>query len=119
MRNPPPTSPGIPSIHSSPPSASRFAGVGNFFQFRADTGRDFVSVHFDLVEIAAARMNNHAANSAIAHEQIRAAPDDKERQIFASAKTNQLGQMLSPLRGSTQNCAGPPTRNVVCFASGS
>ena len=99
--------------------SGRLRRIGDFLQFRADAGRDFVSGDFDLVEIAAARMNDHAANSAIAHEQIRTATNDEERKIFAPAKTDQLARKLSSLRGSTQNCAGPPTRSVVCFASGS
>ena len=35
-------------------------------------------------------MNDHAANSAIAHQQIRSAPDHKQRQILAPAKSDQL-----------------------------
>ena len=46
-------------------------------------------------------MHDHAANAAVAHEQIRAAADDEERQIFAPAKANQLrksflGSRLDP-----------------------
>src|SRR4029079_8256461 len=37
-------------------------------------------------------MNDHACDSAIAHQKIRAASDDKERKIFSSTKTNQLGK---------------------------
>ncbi len=47
-------------------------------------------MNVDLVEVAAARMNHDTANSAVAHEQIRSATDDEERQIFAPAKTNQF-----------------------------
>src|SRR5439155_24440750 len=68
--------------------------VSNLVEFRADTGRALVSVHHDIVELALTRMNDHACESAIAHQKIRAASDDKERKIFSSTKTNQLRKSL-------------------------
>ena len=72
-----------------------------------------------LIEFTAARMNHHTANSAVAHEQIRTATNDEERQDFRAGKSESDSANAASLRGSTQNCAGPPTRSVVCFASGS
>src|SRR4030095_4043264 len=42
-------------------------GIGNLFQLRADTRGDFAAVDIDLFEIAAGRVNDHSADSAIAH----------------------------------------------------
>ena len=64
-------------------------------------------------------MNDDAANAAVADKQIRAASNDKERADFRAGKIGSVSQDASSVRGSTQNCAGPPTRSVVCFASGS
>src|SRR5207244_12028564 len=69
-------------------------GIRNLFQLRANTGCDLVSIHRDIVELAPTRMNDHACDSAIAHQKIRAASDDKERMIFTSTKTNQFGKSL-------------------------
>ena len=64
--------------------------VGNFLQLYASAGGNLVALDVDFVKIAAARMENHAANAAIAHEQIRTASDDEDRKIFAPAKANQF-----------------------------
>ena len=37
-------------------------------------------------------MNNHACDSAIAHQKIRSAADDEKRKILSSTKTNQFGK---------------------------
>ena len=37
-------------------------------------------------------MNDHAANAAVAHEQIRAASNDEKRKIFQPAKANDFGE---------------------------
>ena len=44
------------------------SGIRDLFQLCSDTSSDLVALHFDAVELAAARMNNHAANSAIANK---------------------------------------------------
>ena len=71
-----------------------FAGIGDLFQFRADTGRDFQARHFDAIEFPAARMHYDAANSSFAHEQIRTAADDEERHPVSPAKANQVRESL-------------------------
>jgi hypothetical protein len=64
-------------------------------------------------------MNDHAANSAVAHEKIRSAPDDEQRQIFAPAKANQfregrLGARLDPkLRRDRQRAASCVSQRFV------
>src|SRR5436190_10335408 len=56
-------------LHPFKPAEIRGAcGVSDFFQLRADAGRDLAALDVDLVECAAGRMRDHAANSAIAHE---------------------------------------------------
>ena len=72
--------------------ASGFARVGHFLQLRAGPGRDFISADLHFIEITAGWMNDHAANSAVADEEIGTAPDDKKRQIFAPAKPDHLGK---------------------------
>jgi len=69
----------------------------------------------DLIEVAAGGMNDYAANSAVAHEQVRTAANHKEWKIVAPAKPDQFDSAPFRCAVSTQNCAGPPTRNVVCF----
>ena len=64
--------------------------MGNLL-LRANGG-DFVSVDVDLIEVAAGRMNDYAANSAVAHEQVRTAANHKEWKIVAPAKPDQFAQ---------------------------
>src|SRR5205807_9833177 len=56
------------------------------------TGPDLIPIHCDIVELTPTRMNDHSGDSAIAHQEIRATSNDKERKIFSSTKTNQLGK---------------------------
>ena len=62
--------------------------VSDLFQLRANPRGNFVSVDVDLIEVATRRVNNQATNSAIAHQQVGAAADDKHWNIFAPAKLN-------------------------------
>src|SRR5206468_5671974 len=62
--------------------------------FRANTGRNFVSLYRDAVKRTSTRMNDHACDSAIAHQKIRSAPDDKKRKIFSPTKTDEFGKRL-------------------------
>ena len=68
------------------------SGICDLFQFCAHTRSDLVAVDFDAIELASARVNDEAANSAVANKQIRSATDDEQRKIFATAKTNQFSK---------------------------
>src|SRR5438874_12269108 len=93
-------------------NASVAPGVSNLLQFRANTGRDLVPIHRDIVELAPTWMNDHACDSAIAHQKIRAASDDKEWKTFSSTEPNQLGK--SVLRPRLGPRLGRPSRAQGC-----
>src|SRR3954451_7142917 len=77
------------SLHPlQPADAVRFSRIGDLLQLHACARAYLHVTHFDPVELAAARMNNHAPDAAITHEQVRSAADHKERLIFAPTKTN-------------------------------
>src|SRR5262249_58988020 len=85
----PPNSPRTPLHPFDPANPSCLPCIGNLFQLHPYTSRDLQTVDFDPFEFTAARMHHHSSNSAVAHEQIRTPANDKKRQAFASAKTNQ------------------------------
>ncbi len=81
------------SFHPFQPAQTRrFTRISDLLEFGADSRRDFVSGDLHPVEFAAARMNDHAANSSIADEQVRSSSDDEEREIFATAIADQIGE---------------------------
>ncbi len=94
IRSPPPTAPGIPSIHSSPPRPALFPAYAISFNLAPTPAVISFAVNVDLIEIAAAWMNHHASNPAIANEQVRSAANDEKRKIFAPAEANQFRQRI-------------------------
>jgi hypothetical protein len=67
----------------------------------------------DFLEVAAVWMSNDTADAAVAHEKIRTSSDNEQRQMFICGKSESVPAKACSVRGSTQNCAGPPTRSVV------
>src|SRR4029453_11774885 len=79
------------SLHPlQPAEAGCLTGIGDLFYFRANTCSNFITVDFDLVEIASARMNHNTKNATVLYKQIGAATDDKKWKTFAPAKANQF-----------------------------
>src|SRR4030095_3407829 len=72
----------------------RTRGIRHLPQFYAGTCGNFASIDLDFLEIAAPRMNDHAADAAVANEKIRTSPDNEQRQMFIAAKSNQFRESL-------------------------
>ena len=67
--------------------------------------------HLDIGE-AAAKADHHARHPAVPNDEIRAEPDDGDRDSPpANARETRRDRLRPP--GSTAVCAGPPTRNQV------
>src|SRR5437899_2211085 len=64
------------------------------FYFYSSSLRTLMSFYPYVVRLPPAGMNHHSGDSAIAHQKIRSAPDDKKRKIFSSTKTDELGERL-------------------------
>src|SRR5260221_3805013 len=77
-------------------------GVGEFLLLHADTRVDFAVADFDLFELAARQVYHDAANTAIAHEQVRPADRNEERDFVELAKVHEArDSLLRPRPGPT------------------
>src|ERR1044071_229744 len=68
--------------------------VSNFPQLHACACSDFRTVHLDFGEVAAAWMNNHAANSSVPDKKIRSATHCEKREVFIPTKPDQIRKGL-------------------------
>src|SRR4029077_16531434 len=82
----------------------RTCGVSHLSQLYACACRDLAPVDLDFLEITAARMNDHSADSAVAHEKIRTSPKNEQRQMFIAAKTDQFCEGLFGARLDPKLC---------------
>ena len=48
-----------------------------------------IPIHRNLPKFAARKMHHHAAETAVTHQQVRPAPDHKQRQFFRRAMLNE------------------------------
>ena len=72
--------------------------VSNFPQLHACARSDFGAVDLDFVEIAAAGMNHHPADAAVADKKIRSTTHYEKQQVFIPAKPNQIRKGFFVLR---------------------
>src|SRR5262249_47549889 len=83
------------SFHPFEPSKiCRSRRVSDLPQLYARACSDFAPVDPNFLKIAAVWMNDYPADAAVSHEKIRASSDNKQRQMFVAAKTNQLREGL-------------------------
>src|SRR5262249_33024832 len=68
--------------------------VGELLLLHPDTGVNLAVFDFDLLELTAGEMNDHTANAAVAHEQVRAAAHDEEGNLIQRAETHETGESL-------------------------
>ena len=93
--------------------------VGEFLLLHARAGDDPQAPDLDLAELAAREVDHRAGNAAVAHQEIRPAPDYEKRDRVRRAMPDKareagLGLRLEPeLRGAAH------AQRVVCGASGS
>ena len=119
MRNAPPTLPGMPSRNSTPLKPFRFASTATSFQFCARAAAQPFAINFNPAEIrrgqgkSPRRENRRRARADSSRAQSRKTAGCARRKI--SRRTPNL--LPTPARHNMS--AGPPTRSVVCFASGS
>src|SRR5205823_6370687 len=88
---------------------------------RTHAGRDLVALHLDLFEVAATGMRDHAANSAITHEQVGTPADHEKRNMFLPAKANdsdksRFGPRLHPILGRAAHAQSGVTRERLVKA---
>src|SRR4030095_15788870 len=75
--------------------------VSEFLLFYANTRDDLAVANFDLLEFTTREVNDDAANPSVAHEQIRAASNDHQRNPALTRKPDEpreafLGFRLDP-----------------------
>ena len=73
---------------------------------------------FDLAENGRGQVNDHARHALGPDQDVRAAAEQADRQVFVAAAGHQRHHS-SRWRGSAKFSAGPPRLNQVCGASGS
>ncbi len=101
----------MPSIHSKPPMPAFFAVAASCLSRTPTPAVDFLADDLVPRELAAREIRDHTRNAAVAHEEIRAAAHHYERDVLVVAVAHEFAKPSS-VSGSTQNCAGPPTRIV-------
>ena len=94
IRNAPPTLPGMPSRNSTPLKLFRFASTETFFNFAPAPQCNLLADNFNFAEMRLRQANHHAAKSAVAHEQIRAATENEKRHFVFAAKFHDAGQIF-------------------------
>ena len=96
-------------------------GVGQLLLLHADARVQLALAHFEPLELAARKMRDHAADAAVAHEQIRAASHDEKRDAPAGRELHQpretiLRLGLDPeLRGAADAHRGVLGERLVEF----
>ena len=93
MRSAPPTLPGMPSRNSSPVKPMSLGFDRHVFQLRAGAAVQPRARDFDPAEVRVRQANHHAAKTAVAHQQIRAAAQHEKAQLLFGAKLQHRRQI--------------------------
>ena len=101
MRNAPPTLPGMPSRNSTPLKLFRLASTETFFNFVPAPQMQTFARDLNPAEMRLRQTNHHAAKTAVAHEQIRAATENKELGTSRSPQNFKIAARSASVAGST------------------
>ena len=88
-------------------------GVRELLLLHADARGDLPLAHFDRLEFAARQMNDHAADAAVTHEQIRAAAHYEQRDLMRHTMFYETRESRFRFRLQPELCGPTDTQRRV------